>query len=298
MATSPADAAPRPAVGVRAWTTWFELALLGAIWGSSFIFMRIGASDFGATPLIEVRLATGALVLLPALWLGRAAFRAEHWPWIALVGLINSAIPFSLFAWAAQRAPAGIGAITNSLAVPFTALVAFLFWRERIGVARVVALLAGFVGVVVLASGKAAGAGVAPAAAAGTFAAFLYGVAGNLIRRRLHGVPPVALGGATLVCATLWLAPVAVFYWPDHPVAMKTWGSAITLGVLCTGIAYAFYFRLLQRIGPTRASTVTYLVPLFAFGWAWAILSEPVTLAMAIAATLILGGVAISQKAR
>ncbi len=68
--------------------------------------MRIGAGDFGATPLIEVRLATGALVLLPFLWMGRAAFRAEQWPWIALVGLINSAIPFSLFAWAAQRAPA------------------------------------------------------------------------------------------------------------------------------------------------------------------------------------------------
>lgn len=298
MATSPATAAPRPATGADAWTTWLELAALGAIWGASFMFMRIGAGDFGATPLIEVRLATGALVLLPFLWMGRAAFRAEQWPWIALVGLINSAIPFSLFAWAAQRAPAGIGAITNSLAVPFTALVAFLFWRERIGAARVFALVAGFIGVVVLASGKAAGAGVAPAAAAGTFASFLYGISGNLIRRRLHGVPPIALAGATLVCATLALAPVAIVNWPDHPVAAKTWGAAIALGVLCTGVAYAFYFRLLQRIGATRASTVTYLVPLFAFGWAWAILDEPVTLAMAVAATLILGGVAVSQRAR
>jgi drug/metabolite transporter (DMT)-like permease len=280
------------------WITSLELAFLGAVWGASFIFMRMSANDLGAVPLVELRLAFGALVLLPFLWVERAAFRASHWPKIALIGLINSAIPFSLFAWAAQRAPAGVGAITNSMAVLFTALVAFLFWGERIGKARWIALVAGFVGVVVLASAKTAGASFGWAAAAGTTAAFLYGVAGNLIRRQLHGLPPIALAAATLICASALLLPLAILQWPAHPVATASWGAAAALGVLCTGTAYAVYFRLLQRIGATRASTVTYLVPLFAIAWAWLVLGESLTAEMAIAAALILGSVALTQRAK
>ena len=289
---------PPPAATRSNGVTSAELALLGAIWGASFLFMRIAANDFGAVPLVEVRLASGALVLLPFLWAARGAFPARLWPRIALIGLINSAVPFALFAWAAQRAPAGVGAITNSMAVLFTALVAFLFWGERIGRVRVVALVAGFVGVLVLASAKTAGASVGWAAAAGTTAAFLYGISGNLIRRQMHGLPPVALAAATLVCASVLLLPLAAWQWPTTPVPVGSWLSAVALGVVCTGTAYAFYFRLLQRIGATRASTVTYLVPLFAIAWAWLLLGEPLTLEMAIAATLILGSVALSQRAR
>jgi drug/metabolite transporter (DMT)-like permease len=298
--SSSSDALPpvAPVRPDRAWLTSVELAFLGAVWGASFIFMRMSAQDLGAVPLVELRLAFGAIVLLPFLWIERAAFRASHWPRIALIGLINSAVPFSLFAWAAQRAPAGVGAITNSMAVLFTALVAFLFWGERIGKTRWIALVAGFVGVVVLASAKTAGASVGWAAVAGTTAAFLYGIAGNLIRRQLHGLPPIALASATLICASVLLLPFAVQQWPDHPVAPVSWWSAAALGVVCTGIAYAVYFRLLQRIGATRASTVTYLVPLFALAWAWLALGEALTLEMAIAATLILGSVALSQRAK
>ena len=151
----------------RAWRNPLELGLLGAIWGASFLFMRVAAGDFGATALVEMRLALGALILLPFLWRSRAAFPARLWPKLALIGAINSAIPFVLFAWAAQRAPAGIGAISNSLAVLFTALVGFLFFGEKIGVQRAIALFAGFIGVVTLASGKAAGASIGWAVAAG-----------------------------------------------------------------------------------------------------------------------------------
>jgi drug/metabolite transporter (DMT)-like permease len=114
----------------------------------------------------------------------------------------------------------------------------------------------------------------------------------------MHGLPPIALAAATLVCASLLQLPLAVANWPQHEVATASWLSAAALGILCTGVAYAFYFRLLQKIGPTRASTVTYLVPLFAIGWAWLLLGERLTVPMAIAATLILGSVALSQRAR
>ena len=281
----------------RAWQTPLELGLLGAIWGASFLFMRVAAKDFGATALVEMRLALGALILLPFLWRARASFPAKLWPKLALIGAINSAIPFVLFAWAAQRAPAGIGAITNSMAVLFTALVGFLFFGEKIGVQRAIALLAGFVGVVVLASGKAAGASIGWAVAAGVTAAFLYGIGVNLVRRHLVGLPPAAVAAATLGCAALLTLPFAIAQWPTHSIPAHSWWSAGLLGVLCTGLAFVMYYRLIARVGASRAVTVTYLVPLFGVAWAWLLLGEPPTLTMAIAAVLILGSVALSQRA-
>lgn len=277
------------------WLSPLELGVLAAIWGASFMFQRVAAPEFGALPLGEIRLALGALVLLPFLWRDRASFPLKLWPTLALIGAINSAVPFALFAWAAQHAPAGIIAITNSMAVLFTALVAFLFYGERIGGKHGVALFAGFAGVVVLASAKTAGASVGWAVVAGTAAAFLYGIGVNLIRRHLSALPPIALAAATLSCAALVLLPLALWTWPEQAISTKSWLAAAALGVVCSGIAYALYYRLIQRIGGGRAVTVTYLVPLFAVIWAWMLLDETPTVPMFIAGALILGSVALSQ---
>lgn len=284
------------AARTHVWLTPLELGLLGAIWGASFMFMRVAAPEFGAAPLVELRLALGALVLLPMLWRARAQFPRALWPKLALIGAINSAVPFALFAWAAQRAPAGVGAITNAMAVLFTALVGFLFFGEKIGVRRAGALLAGFAGVVVLASGKTAGASIGWAVVAGCSAAFLYGVGVHLVKRHLTGLPPMAVAAATLGTAALLMLPFALAQWPQHAVPGRAWFAAGMLGVLCTGIAYGLYYRLIKRVGPGRAVTVTYLVPLFAVGWAWALLDEPLTVPMAISGALILGSVAMSQR--
>lgn len=282
----------------RDWLNPLELGLLGAIWGASFMFQRVAAPEFGAMPLAELRLALGAIILLPFLFKSQAAFPRAIWPKLALLGVINSAIPFALFAWAAQRAPAGIGAICNSMAVLFTALFAVLMFGERIGWKRGLALLAGFAGVVVLASAKTAGASIGWAVAAGTGAAVLYGISANLVRRYLVGLPPISVAAVTLSFASLSLLPFAWYYWPSQPISLPAWGSAAALGVLCTGIAYALYYRLISRIGAPRAVTVTYLVPLFAVAWAWLLLGEPLTVPMAIAASLILGSVAFSQRSK
>ena len=283
-------------VSERAWLTPLELGLLGAIWGASFLFMRVSAPEFGVFALVEVRLALGSVVLLPFLWRARVSFPLRLWPKLALIGAINSALPFLLFAWAAQRAPAGVGAIANAMTVLFTALVGFLFFGEKIGSQRVVALIAGFVGVVVLASGKVAGASIGWAVAAGATASFLYGIGINLVRRHLTGLPPAAVASATLGVSALLALPVAIANWPQAEISAASWASAALLGVLCTGAAFVMYYRLIARIGAARASTVTYLVPLFGVAWAWMLLGEPLTLTMGIAGALILVSVAISQK--
>jgi drug/metabolite transporter (DMT)-like permease len=280
----------------RDWLTPIELTILAAIWGGSFLFMRVAAGEFGAFALVEIRVALGALVLLPFLWQARAKMNARLWARLAIIGALNSAIPFALFAWGAQRAPAGIGAITNSMAVLFTALVAFVAYGERIGIQRSIALLIGLAGVIVLASGRTAGHDVGMAVVAGTLAALCYGISANMVRRHLSELPAVATAAATLCCAAIMLAPLAIFNWPTAAISAPAWGSAIALGVLCTGIAYAFYFRLIQRVGAPRAVTVTYLVPLFGVAWAWLLLGEELTTTMAIAAALILGSVALSQR--
>jgi drug/metabolite transporter (DMT)-like permease len=293
LASSPTFEARAPS-----WITPAEIALLGAVWGASFLFMRVAAPEFGAAALVDVRLALGSLVLLPFLWKARAQFPLRIWPKLALIGAINSAVPFVLFAWAAQRSPAGVGAICNSMTVLFTALVGFLFFSERISLRRTIALLVGFAGVVVLASGKTEGASIGWAVAAGAGAAFLYGIGLNLVRRHVTGLPAAAVAAATLGTSTLLLLPFAIAQWPDHAISAKAWGAAAALGVMCTGFAFVFYYRLIARVGAARAATTTYLVPLFAVLWAWMLLGEAVTGTMIASGLLILGSVAFSQRAK
>ena len=296
LAAAPPTTAEVGASAGSSWRTPAELTMLGAIWGGSFLFMRVAAPDFGAFPLVEARLALGALVLLPFLWRARAQFTPRLWLRIAGIAAVNSVIPFALFAWGAERAPAGIGAITNAMTVMFTALVAYLFFGERIGARRVIGLVAGFVGVIILASGRTAGQSVWQAALAGTTASLMYGFGINLVRRHLSGYPAGAVAAANLATGALMLAPLAFYNWPHHSIGAGSWLSAILLGVLCTGIAFVFYYRLIAHIGAPRTSTVTYLIPLFGVIWAWLLLGEPITLTMAAAGALILGGVGLSQK--
>jgi drug/metabolite transporter (DMT)-like permease len=280
----------------RDWRSGIELTALGAIWGASFLFMRVAATDFGPFPLVATRLVFGSVILLPFLWQARAKITGKHLLRMLGIGALAAAIPFSLFAWGAERAPAGIGAIANSMTVLFTSLAAFLFFGEKIGRRKAIALLAGFAGVVVLASGRTSGDNVALAALAGTAASLCYGLAANLFKRYLADIPSSASAAGALLGAALLMLPLGIAFWPATPIPAHSWECAIALGVLSTGAAYFFYFRLIQRIGAPRASTSTYLVPLFGVAWAWIFLGEQLTLSMGIAGAVILGSVILSQK--
>lgn len=273
-----------------------QLIVLGAIWGASFLFLRLAVNDFGPVPLIEVRLALGSLLLLPFLWRDRAHFTLRRWPMMALIGAINSGLPFLLFAWGAERAPAGVGAIANGMTALCAALVGFLFFHEKLRARQSIALCAGFAGIIVLASGRMAGFSVGWATAAGALASLLYGLGVHMARRYLAGLPSAALASVTLGSAALLGAPFAFATWPDHAIPVNSWLSAAALGVLCTGIAFALFYHLIQRIGANRAATVTYLIPPFGVAWGWLFLAEPVTPAMIVACALILGSVALSQR--
>lgn len=274
-----------------------DLVALGAIWGASYLFMRVAVPHIGPAALVEMRLLLGALILLPALWRSRALFPPGLWPRLALIGTVNSAAPFLLYAWAAHAAPAGIGAITSAMVVLFAALVGFAFFGEAIGLRRGLAIAMGLVGVAVLASGRVAGSPqLGLAVAAGVAASLMYGIGLHLVRRYLHGLPAAALACASLGSSALLVLPLALADWPRQAVPVTSWAAVAALGLVCTGLAYVLYYRLVARIGAGRTSTVTYLVPVFGVAWGWLLLGEALTPTMALAALLILGSVAVSQR--
>lgn len=272
-----------------------SLVALGAIWGASYLFLRIAVPHFGPVPLVAIRLVLGALMLLPFLLRDRAKFPAARWPMMALIGALNSALPFLLFAWAAERAPAGVGAIANGMTALCAALVGFLFFHERLTTRQSLALCVGFAGIVVLATTRIAGMSVGWASAAGAAASLMYGLGLHMARRHLAGLPPAALAAGTLGTSALLATPFAWATWPAAAVPLSSWLSAGALGVLCTGIGFVLYYRLIERIGANRTSTVTYLIPPFGVAWGWLFLGERATPTMIVACALILGSVALMQ---
>lgn len=274
-----------------------DLFVLGAIWGASFLFMRVAAPEFGAVPLIAARVGIAALFLLVVLARrGGLEHLSTNAAQLTLLGAINSAIPFSLFAYAVLSVTAGFAAVLNSTAPLFGALVAFIWLRDRPSPTRIVGLIVGFIGVVVLVWGRLAvgSDGGTPAVLAGLSAAVLYGISANYTKKRMSHIDPLVIATGSLVAATVLLVPVALWYWPEVPPRPMSWVSAVLLAVFCTGIAYILYFRLLSRIGPAKALAVTYLIPAFGVLWGHLLLNEPVTASMLAGCAVILVGTTLA----
>ena len=277
-----------------------EIVALAALWGGSFLFMRLGAGEFGPVALVALRVAGAAALLLPlVVWRGQERALRRHWRAILVVGLLNSALPFLGFAYAALSIHAGLSAILNATAPLFGALVAWLWLGERLVVPRWVGIAVGFVGVALLALSHAGDAaafkpgGSGWAIVACIAAALCYGIAANYTRQRLAGVPPLTIAAGSQAGAAVALAGPALWRWPAATPSPGAWAALATLAIACTGIAYLLYFRLIAHAGPGNAIAVTYLVPLFGALWGGLFLGEEVTLAMLASGGIILLGTAL-----
>ena len=277
-----------------------DLLMLGAIWGASFLFMRVAAPEFGPIPLIAARVAIAAVFLLIVLARrgGMNRLYRSAAPLIVL-GTMNAAVPFSLFAYAVLSVTAGFAAVLNSTAPLFGALVAFIWLRERLAPIRVVGLVIGFAGVVVLVWRRLAfaGDGGGLAVLAGLGAAVLYGISANYMKRRLGDVDPLVTATGSMIVATVLLLPAAVAWWPVTNPGTVSWVSVILLGVVCTGVALIPYYRLISRVGPSKTLTVTYLIPVFGVMWGRFLLDEPITSNVVIGCSVILLGTALATGA-
>lgn len=281
-----------------------EFLLLAALWGSSFLFMRLGAAEFGALPTAGLRVGLAALFLLPVflvpgVW-NDFRRRAGH---ILFVGLLNSGIPFALFAFAVMNITTGLTSILNAT-VPLTgALVAWVWLKDRPDAWRTSGLAIGFVGVCLLVIGKS-GFSIAPGAASSgqallamlacLVATFCYGLAASFTKRHLTGVHPLATASGSQIGAALGLALPTMWLWPAQPASMGAWGAMVAVALLCTSLAYVLFFRIIAQAGPSKALTVTFLVPVFALAYGRVFLDETITPWMIGCGLVIMAGTALS----
>ncbi|MFG6455939.1 DMT family transporter [Roseateles sp. BYS96W] len=277
-----------------------ELVLLAALWGASFLFMRLGAHEFGPVALAAVRVGLASVMLLPLLAVrGQLGELRAHWRGLLLIGALNSAVPFALFSFAALSITAGLSSIVNATTPLWTAVVAFVWLRQGLTRWRVLGLVIGFAGVAFLAWDKAsfkAGADHSGfwAVLACALATLCYGIAANATKRLVSGVPPLVVATGSQAAAALMLALPAAWLWPATLPGAVAWGAVAALAALCTALAYLLYFRLMSRVGPTNAVSVTFLIPLFAMLWGALFLGEAVTAQMVAGGAIVLVGIALA----
>ena len=274
-----------------------DFLTLSALWGSSFLFMRLAATEFGALPTAGLRVGLAALFLLPILLLrGHGPALRAYWRPALFVGLLNSAAPFARLSWAVLHITTGLASILNATVPLFGALVAWAWLKDRPDRSRALGLAIGIAGVALLgwdkASFKPGGTGWAVLACLG--ATLCYGLGASFTKRYLSHVPPMAIATGSQVGAALALALPTLWLWPASPPGLRAWGALVGLAVLCTGIAYILYFRLIASAGPARALAVTFLVPVFALAYGAVALGESITLWMVGCGAVIVLGTALS----
>jgi len=254
---------------VNRWKDWAAFWLLGLIWGSSFLWIRIAVQEIGPFMLVALRVLIGALGLALVAAVARPALprTARTYVAMAVLGLINTALPFVLISWGETRIPSSLASILNGTVPLFTILIAhFALHDDRITLPRVLGLAVGFAGVVVLLS-KDFEPGTIHASLLGQGAVILaavsYAGASVYARTQIRNLAPLVSAMLPLIAADLfmWLA-LPVFESPVRfPVLPITWVALFWLGLLGSCVAYLLYFHLIRQWGPTRSTMVTYVFP-------------------------------------
>lgn len=272
-----------------------RLILLAAIWGGSFLFMRIAAPVLGPAVLIEYRLVFAASFLaVVGLLMKKPLDWRTHWKHYFILGLFNSAVPFVLFAFAARTLSASLLSVLNATAPMWGALIGAVWQRQMVSGRVALGLLLGTSGVALLVgldhASARAGAGLAIAAA--LFASFNYGIASTYARTAKAVDPFANAHGSMWAAALLTLPMVPLMPAPGEP-SLGIMAAAFALGVLCSGVAYLIYYKLIVDVGATSALTVTFLSPLFGILWGVMFLHETVGWHTVAGAAIVISGTAL-----
>ena len=272
-----------------------RLILLAAIWGGSFLFMRISAPVLGPAVLIELRVLFAALFLAAVgLVLKKRLHLRAHWKHYFILGFFNSALPFLLFAFAARTLSASVLSVLNATAPMWGALLGAVWSRQKVGLKSGIGLVLGTVGVALLVGfdhvAARPGAGIAVAAA--LLAAFSYSVA-SLYARSAKSVEPFANAHGTMWTSALMVLPVLPLFPPAGSFTPGIAAAVLALGVLCSGIAYILYFKLIEEVGTTSALTVTFLNPVFGILWGALFLHETIGWYTIVGSAIVLVGTAL-----
>ncbi|MGI9919034.1 DMT family transporter [Vibrio owensii] len=272
--------------------SFFRLLCLAAIWGGSFLFMRVAANTFGPAYLIEFRVGFAAIaLLLISIYLKKKLSFTAHTKHFFIIGLFNTAAPFLFFAYAAQTLNASTLSILNSTAPIWGALIGFIWYRSPLTPKAILGMAIGIAGVAVLVGWSAVKIGdeaILPIIAS-LLAACSYGIATNYTKNAPQ-IPAFNNAHGSMWAAVIWVLPLLPFLPMRAEPTSIEWSSVVALGVVCTGLAYLLYFRLVSEVGPASALSVTFLIPVFGILWGYLILDEPIGFNTIIGTILVLSG--------
>lgn len=274
------------------------LLVLAAVWGASFLFIKLGVEELDPAVVVLGRLLVGFAVLVPVV-VARRTFPDVRRLWVSflVLGALNNAVPYWLLAFAETRIDSGLAAVIQAAAPILTVVLATrIDPSQRVRGLRLVGVALGFVGVALLVGIQEGGQLIGALAVLGT--ATCYALAVLYAGRAVRSFAPLEVTIGQVAVGMLLAAPVALVRLPSEPPAAKAVAAIVALGALGTGLAYLLYFTLIARAGASRAILVTYLVPAFALLYGTLILDEPVTVSALAGLVLILGGTALGTGAR
>lgn len=282
-------------------SSFAQLVALGAIWGGAHALTRFSVPALGPVLLIEARIVLAALLLAAvAACTARPLRLRSQWRTIAVLGAINTAIPFFLLTYAATELNASVLSVLNATAPVFGAVIGALWLRDPLSARKVAGMLTGIAGVAILLWADLARARIADAvpviAALGTACA--YGFSSNYARRHAASLDHFNSAHGSLWVAALLIAPALPFQAPAGPLTAGIAAAVLALGLICTGVAYLIYFRLIHDVGPSSALTVAFLIPVFGVLWGVVFLGEPVTPPLIAGGLLVIAGTALSTGFR
>ncbi len=280
---------------------WIAFIVLGIIWSSSFMWIKIALEEIGPTTLVAFRVLFGFLFCAAVIFIQRTNWPAkfnEWWP-LLFLGLINQAIPFFLISWGQQAIDSSVAAILDATVPLFTIVIAHFFLDDdKMTVFKVTGLLIGFIGVVILLSkdvGESASSVMGQAAV--VLASMFYAISGIFIRRKTQNTPGYIRSGIPLLSATFIMWPFAFI--TESPIQFPqlgiTWISLLFLGIVGSGFAFVLAYYLIHEIGPTKLSLVTYIFPLGGVILGVVFLNEQMTWQILLGGTLIVASLAVSN---
>jgi drug/metabolite transporter (DMT)-like permease len=276
-----------------------QLLILGALWGAAFMFMRIAVPEFGALATAGARVTLACAMMVVCVVAMKQSMRLRtHWKKYIVVGGVNTAIPFIAYCFAALYIPSAYSAIANSTTPIWGALIAWLWFKEDLPWTKWLGIVLAFAGVVALVGLQPVA--ITPMVIAGVVAcligAMMYATASFLIKRYLTDAGGLAGSTGMVWGAFMWLIIPAIVAAPAQMPSLKAWGAVVALAVFCTVIGYILFFRLIDQIGPQRASSVAFLFPAFAAFWGWLFIDEPITMNMLLGMALVLFGTALVSR--
>ena len=275
---------------------WVLITILGAVWGSAFMFIKIATPELGPIALVNIRLAVAGLIFIPFL-LQKKYLRhfKKNLKNIFILSVVNTALPFSLFAYASLESSSNMLSILNGTTAIMAVVISTIWLKVKLNSFQIIGVFIGLLGIIVLANPD----NVYISTKGTVFclsAAFCYALSANYIQKFAYKTNTIVLIGWSLVIASVLLFPLTIFNLPSQFPSKNVIFSILWLGIISTGIAFLGYVRLIEKVGAVKTATVAYFIPVFGVIWGYIFLGEPITIQIFLGMILILTGIIFTNR--